>query len=165
MDKWRPVRKVSDFSSSPNQYMQVSEQAGQMWSQHQAQSAMQKMPMQMPVKQSQQQPYYMPPQDPLKLFEHQLQSVPMQPPQSSQQQQHQQQPTMDKKMKYPDVKMQDFYWEPPYRMGDNRSMMGERMGAKRPPVGFCPDHENMSRGPPFEVSGLLQNSYFISESH
>ncbi|XP_046884201.1 protein SMG7 isoform X3 [Hypomesus transpacificus] len=151
----KPVQPVQLGKSPPHhpgmqQYMQVSEQAGQMWSQHQAQSAMQKMPMQMPVKQSQQQPYYMPPQDPLKLFEHQLQSVPMQPPQSSQQQQHQQQPTMDKKMKYPDVKMQDFYWEPPYRMGDNRSMMGERMGAKRPPVGFCPDHENMSRGPPFE---------------
>uniref|UniRef100_A0A8C7J5Z8 Nonsense-mediated mRNA decay factor n=1 Tax=Oncorhynchus kisutch TaxID=8019 RepID=A0A8C7J5Z8_ONCKI len=99
---------------------------------------MQKMQaMQMPVKQ----PYYMgSPQDPLKLFEQQqyaMQTVP-------------QQNSMDKKMKYPDVKMQDFYWDPSYRMGDNRPMVGERMGKRLPPGAFHPDQDNTPRGPPFE---------------
>uniref|UniRef100_A0A8C7J7P4 Nonsense-mediated mRNA decay factor n=1 Tax=Oncorhynchus kisutch TaxID=8019 RepID=A0A8C7J7P4_ONCKI len=120
------------------QYMQV-DQAGQMWGQqHQTQPTMQKMQaMQMPVKQ----PYYMgSPQDPLKLFEQQqyaMQTVP-------------QQNSMDKKMKYPDVKMQDFYWDPSYRMGDNRPMVGERMGKRLPPGAFHPDQDNTPRGPPFE---------------
>uniref|UniRef100_A0A8C7J7D7 Nonsense-mediated mRNA decay factor n=1 Tax=Oncorhynchus kisutch TaxID=8019 RepID=A0A8C7J7D7_ONCKI len=91
----------------------------------------------MPVKQ----PYYMgSPQDPLKLFEQQqyaMQTVP-------------QQNSMDKKMKYPDVKMQDFYWDPSYRMGDNRPMVGERMGKRLPPGAFHPDQDNTPRGPPFE---------------
>uniref|UniRef100_A0A8C7W4T6 Nonsense-mediated mRNA decay factor n=1 Tax=Oncorhynchus mykiss TaxID=8022 RepID=A0A8C7W4T6_ONCMY len=124
----KPVQPVSCFP--PNQqYMQV-DQAGQMWSQHQGQPTMQKM--QVPVKQ----PYYgMPPQDSLKLFE-------QHPPQ--------QQSSMDKKMKYPDVKMQDFYWELPYRMGDNRQTVGERMGKRPPPGVFHPDQDNAPRGPPFE---------------
>ncbi|KAL0201012.1 hypothetical protein M9458_004199, partial [Cirrhinus mrigala] len=58
-------------------------QTGQMWNQHQTQPSMQKMPMQMPVKQ----PFFMPTQDPMKLFEHPMS---MQPPQ----------PSMDKKMKF-----------------------------------------------------------------
>uniref|UniRef100_A0A6Q2X321 Nonsense-mediated mRNA decay factor n=1 Tax=Esox lucius TaxID=8010 RepID=A0A6Q2X321_ESOLU len=63
-----------------------------------------------------------------------------------------QQNSLDKKMKYPDVKMQDFYWEPPYRMGDNRQMMGERMGKRPPPGAFHQDQDHAPRGPPFEVS-------------
>ncbi|CAB1326183.1 unnamed protein product, partial [Coregonus sp. 'balchen'] len=144
----KPVQPVQLGKSPPHhpgmhQYMQV-DQAGQMWGQHQGQPTMQKMQaMQVPVKQ----PYYgMPPQDPLKLFEqHPMQTagqMPMQPPQ--------QQNSLDKKMKYPDVKMQDFYWEPPYRMGDNRQMVGERMGIRPPPGVFHPDQDNSPRGPPFE---------------
>uniref|UniRef100_A0A674BLL0 Nonsense-mediated mRNA decay factor n=1 Tax=Salmo trutta TaxID=8032 RepID=A0A674BLL0_SALTR len=137
----KPVQPLSCFPSN-QQYMQV-DQAGQMWGQHQGQPTMQKMQaMQVPVKQ----PYYgMPPQDSLKLFEqHSVQmagQMPMQP---------QQQNSMDKKMKYPDVKMQDFYWELPYRMGDNREMVGERMGKRPPPGVFHPDQDNAPRGPPFE---------------
>uniref|UniRef100_A0A8C7NK82 Nonsense-mediated mRNA decay factor n=1 Tax=Oncorhynchus mykiss TaxID=8022 RepID=A0A8C7NK82_ONCMY len=140
----KPVQPVQLGKSPPHhpgmhQYMQV-DQAGQMWSQHQGQPTMQKM--QVPVKQ----PYYgMPPQDSLKLFEqHPVQTagqMPMQP---------QQQSSMDKKMKYPDVKMQDFYWELPYRMGDNRQTVGERMGKRPPPGVFHPDQDNAPRGPPFE---------------
>uniref|UniRef100_A0A674BLQ5 Nonsense-mediated mRNA decay factor n=1 Tax=Salmo trutta TaxID=8032 RepID=A0A674BLQ5_SALTR len=127
----KPVQPLSCFPSN-QQYMQV-DQAGQMWGQHQGQPTMQKMQaMQVPVKQ----PYYgMPPQDSLKLFE---------------QHSPQQQNSMDKKMKYPDVKMQDFYWELPYRMGDNREMVGERMGKRPPPGVFHPDQDNAPRGPPFE---------------
>uniref|UniRef100_A0A4W5LEI4 Nonsense-mediated mRNA decay factor n=1 Tax=Hucho hucho TaxID=62062 RepID=A0A4W5LEI4_9TELE len=143
----KPVQPVQLGKSPPHhpgmqQYMQV-DQAGQMWGQHQAQQhqtqpTMQKMQaMQMPVKQ----PYYLgSPQDPLKLFEQQqyaMQTVP-------------QQNSMDKKMKYPDVKMQDFYWDPSYRMGDNRPMVGERMGKRLPPGAFHPDQDNTPRGPPFE---------------
>uniref|UniRef100_A0A8C7ID09 Nonsense-mediated mRNA decay factor n=1 Tax=Oncorhynchus kisutch TaxID=8019 RepID=A0A8C7ID09_ONCKI len=143
----KPVQPVQLGKSPPHhpgmhQYMQV-DQAGQMWGQHQGQPTMQKMQaMQVPVKQ----PYYgMPPQDSLKLFEqHPVQTagqMPMQP---------QQQNSMDKKMKYPDVKMQDFYWELPYRMGDNRQTVGERMGKRPPPGVFHPDQDNAPRGPPFE---------------
>uniref|UniRef100_A0A671PGL9 Nonsense-mediated mRNA decay factor n=1 Tax=Sinocyclocheilus anshuiensis TaxID=1608454 RepID=A0A671PGL9_9TELE len=71
---------------------------------------------------------------------HSMQQVIMQPPQ----------PSMDKKMKFPEVKMQDFYWEPSYHMGgEGRSGMGDRMGKRQPGV-FCPDQENMPRGPPYE---------------
>uniref|UniRef100_A0A3P8ZUR7 Nonsense-mediated mRNA decay factor n=1 Tax=Esox lucius TaxID=8010 RepID=A0A3P8ZUR7_ESOLU len=93
----------------------------------------------MPVKQ----PYYgMPAQDPLKIFDQHTMSTSgqMAPQQNS----------LDKKMKYPDVKMQDFYWEPPYRMGDNRQMMGERMGKRPPPGAFHQDQDHAPRGPPFE---------------
>uniref|UniRef100_A0A8C0YUD5 SMG7 nonsense mediated mRNA decay factor n=1 Tax=Cyprinus carpio carpio TaxID=630221 RepID=A0A8C0YUD5_CYPCA len=139
-----PTKQSSQLGKSPphhhsmqQSYMQVPEQPGQMWNQHQTQPTMQKMPMQMPVKQ----PFFMPTQDPMKLFEHPMS---MQPPQ----------PSMDKKMKFPEVKMQDFYWEPSYHMGgEGRSGMGDRMGKRQPGV-FCPDQENMSRGPPYEVSIL-----------
>ncbi|KAK6302614.1 hypothetical protein J4Q44_G00269690 [Coregonus suidteri] len=156
----KPVQPGQQGKSPPHhpgmqQYMQV-DQAGQMWGQHQAQQhqaqqhqtqqhqtqpTMQKMQaMQMPVKQ----PYYMgSAQDPLKLFEQQpyaMQTVPQQ----------QQQNSMDKKMKYPDVKMQDFYWEPSYRMGDSRQIVGERMGKRPPPGAFHQDQDNAPRGPPFE---------------
>lgn len=118
--------------------MQVPEQAGQMWNQHQNQPSMQKMPMQMPVKQ----PFFMPTQEPMNLFDHPMS---MQPPQ----------PSMDKKMKFPEVKMQDFYWEPSYHMGgEGRGGMADRMGKRQPGV-FCPDQENMPRGPPYEVSILF----------
>uniref|UniRef100_A0A673GUA0 Nonsense-mediated mRNA decay factor n=1 Tax=Sinocyclocheilus rhinocerous TaxID=307959 RepID=A0A673GUA0_9TELE len=123
----------SIFILSLQSYMLLAEQSGQMWNQHQTQPTMQKMPMQMPVKQ----PFFMPTQDPMKLFEHPMS---MQPPQ----------PSMDKKMKFPEVKMQDFYWEPSYHMGgEGRSGMGDRMGKRQPGV-FCPDQENMPRGPPYE---------------
>uniref|UniRef100_A0A4W5LDS6 Nonsense-mediated mRNA decay factor n=1 Tax=Hucho hucho TaxID=62062 RepID=A0A4W5LDS6_9TELE len=128
----KPVQPVQLGKSPPHHPgMQQAQQ-------HQTQPTMQKMQaMQMPVKQ----PYYLgSPQDPLKLFEQQqyaMQTVP-------------QQNSMDKKMKYPDVKMQDFYWDPSYRMGDNRPMVGERMGKRLPPGAFHPDQDNTPRGPPFE---------------
>ncbi|XP_059419432.1 nonsense-mediated mRNA decay factor SMG7 isoform X2 [Carassius carassius] len=135
-----PTKQSSQLGKSPphhhsmqQSYMQVPEQPGQMWNQHQTQPTMQKMPMQMPVKQ----PFFMPTQDPMKLFDHPMS---MQPPQ----------PSMDKKMKFPEVKMQDFYWEPSYHMGgEGRSGMGDRMSKRQPGV-FCPDQENMPRGPPYE---------------
>uniref|UniRef100_A0A674A214 Nonsense-mediated mRNA decay factor n=1 Tax=Salmo trutta TaxID=8032 RepID=A0A674A214_SALTR len=128
----KPVQPVQLGKSPPHHPgMQQAQQ-------HQTQPTMQKMQaMQMPVKQ----PYYMgSPQDPLKLFEQQqyaMQTVP-------------QQNSMDKKMKYPDVKMQDFYWDPSYRVGDNRPMVGERMSKRLPPGAFHPDQDNTPRGPPFE---------------
>lgn len=116
-------------------YMAVTEQAGQMWSQHQAPSSMSKMPM--PVKP----PFFMPAQDHMKLFEHPMApAVSMQPPQ----------PNMDKKMNFPEVKMQDFYWEPPYRMTENRGSLADRMGKHQSGV-FCPEQENTPRVPPYEV--------------
>ncbi|XP_026144043.1 protein SMG7-like isoform X3 [Carassius auratus] len=135
-----PTKQSSQLGKSPphhhsmqQSYMQVPEQPGQMWNQHQTQPTMQKMPMQIPVKQ----PFFMPSQDPMKLFEHPMS---MQPPQ----------PSMDKKMKFPEVKMQDFYWEPSYHMGgEGRSGMGDRMSKRQPGV-FCADQENMPRGPPYE---------------
>ncbi|XP_066537826.1 nonsense-mediated mRNA decay factor SMG7 isoform X4 [Hoplias malabaricus] len=137
-----PTKQSSQLGKSPphhtglqQPYMPVSEQAGQMWSQHQTQPAMPKMPM--PVKQ----PFFMPSQDPIKLFEHSMSpAIPMQP-----------QPSMDKKMKFPEVKMQDFYWEPPYRMNEGRGSMGDRMGKHQPGV-FCQDQETTPRGPPYELS-------------
>ncbi|XP_078143952.1 nonsense-mediated mRNA decay factor SMG7 [Centroberyx gerrardi] len=147
----KPVQQVGMGKSPPHhpglqQYMQVQDQPAQMWSQ--AQAAMQKLPpMQLPVKQPQQPAYFLP-QEPLKLYEHQLQPVLQgaQPP-------AQPQLSMDKKMKYPDVKMQDFYWEPSYRMGDSLAVMAERMGKRPPPGGFCPDQDAGAppRGPPFEL--------------
>nr|XP_015210557.1 PREDICTED: protein SMG7 isoform X3 [Lepisosteus oculatus] len=135
------------------QFMQVTEQSSQMWNQHQAQAPLQKnLPIQMSVKQS----FYMPPQDPLKLFEQSLQTVPMQP---------QQQPTMDKKMKlFPvepfgqnasEVKVQDFYWDPPYRMAADRQMMGQQVNSdrlvKRPQGSFRSDQDNIPRVSSFEL--------------
>ncbi|XP_018609154.1 nonsense-mediated mRNA decay factor SMG7 isoform X1 [Scleropages formosus] len=120
------------------QYMQVSEQSGQLWNQHQPQPSLQKMPL--PVKQ----PFFMSPQDPMKLFEHQVQAVPMQPPQSI---------STDKKVKYPEVKAQDFYWESPYRMADNQPMMSHQVTnerlIKRQPV-FCPEKDCVPRLSSFE---------------
>uniref|UniRef100_A0A7N8YC70 Nonsense-mediated mRNA decay factor n=1 Tax=Mastacembelus armatus TaxID=205130 RepID=A0A7N8YC70_9TELE len=141
----KPVQQVGVGKSPPHhpglqQYMQVQDQPAQIW--NQAQAALQKMaPMQMPMKQ-QQPAFYMPAQDPLKLYEPQLQP----PPQS-------QLSNMDKKIKYPDVKMQDFYWESSYRMGDGPAVMADRM--KRPsPSANCSDQNAPSgpRRPPFEVS-------------
>ncbi|XP_064194455.1 nonsense-mediated mRNA decay factor SMG7 isoform X2 [Anguilla rostrata] len=124
------------------QYMQVQEQSAQLWNQHQtAASGVQKMSMQMPVKQ----PFFLQPQDPLKLFEHPLPTVPLQPPPSA---------TMDKKMKFPEVKVQDFYWDPPYRMTDSRSMMSHQMAnerlVKRQAGVFCPGQDGSQRGPSYE---------------
>uniref|UniRef100_A0A1A7XKD6 Nonsense-mediated mRNA decay factor n=1 Tax=Iconisemion striatum TaxID=60296 RepID=A0A1A7XKD6_9TELE len=136
----KPVQQVGMGKSPPHpsglpQYMQVQDQPAQMW--NQAQVALQKMsPMQMSMKPAQQPPqlqqnFYMSPQDPLKLYENQLQS---------------QVSNMDKKMKYPDVKVQDFYRQAPYRMGDSLAMMAERM--KRPPDQEVPTG---LRGPTFEL--------------
>uniref|UniRef100_A0AAQ5Y788 Nonsense-mediated mRNA decay factor n=1 Tax=Amphiprion ocellaris TaxID=80972 RepID=A0AAQ5Y788_AMPOC len=145
----KPVQQVGMGKSPPHhpglqQYMQVQDQPAQMW--NQAQAALQKIPtMQMSMKQpqqqqqQQQQAFYMAAQDPLKLYEHQLQP-PAQPQLSN----------MDKKLKYPDVKMQDFYWEPSYRMGDGLAVMADRM--KRPPPGGMCSEQDGPRGPPFEVS-------------
>lgn len=107
-----------------------------MW--NQAQAALQKIsPMQMSMKQPQQQAFYMAAQEPLKLYEQQLQP-PSQP----------QLANMDKKIKYPNLKMPDFFWEPSYRMGDSLAVMTDRM--KR----VCPEQDPATgpRGPPFEVS-------------
>ncbi|XP_017326853.1 nonsense-mediated mRNA decay factor SMG7 isoform X2 [Ictalurus punctatus] len=131
-----PTKQNSQLGKSPphhtgmqQPYMPVSEQAGQMWSQHQAPPSMSKMPM--PVKP----PFFMPTQDHMKLFEHSM------PPQ----------PSMDKKMNFPEVKMQDFYWEPPYRMTETRGSMVDRMGKHQPGV-FCPEQDNSPRVPPYELS-------------
>ncbi|XP_067385477.1 nonsense-mediated mRNA decay factor SMG7 isoform X8 [Channa argus] len=144
----KPVQQVTMGKSPPHhpglqqQYMQVQDQPAQMW--NQAQAALQKMtPMQMSMKQpqQQQQAFYMAAQDPLKLYEHQLQP-PTQPQHSN----------MDKKIKYPDIKMQDFYWEPPYRMGDGLAVMADRM-KRPPPGGICSEQDGSAglRGPPFEM--------------
>ncbi|KAL2097853.1 hypothetical protein ACEWY4_007060 [Coilia grayii] len=154
-----PTKQAAQLGKSPphhpgmQQYMPVAEQPGQMWSQPQTQpqASMPKMPMQMSMKQQQQQPpqqqqspFFMPPQDPLKLFEHSMSpSVPMQPSNTS----------MDKKLKFPEVKVQqDFYWEPLYRasLADGRASIAERMNKRQPGV-FCPDQESVPRGPPFEL--------------
>ncbi|CAI5676906.1 unnamed protein product [Oreochromis niloticus] len=144
----KPVQQVGMGKSPPHhpglqQYMQVQEQSTHMW--NQAQAALQKVsPMQMPIKQpqqqkQQQQAFYMAAQDPLKMYEHQLQSSA-------------QVSSMDKKMKYPDVKLQDFYWDSPYRIGDSLAVLADRM--KRPsPGGICSEQDGPvgPRGPPFEL--------------
>uniref|UniRef100_A0A667ZK84 Nonsense-mediated mRNA decay factor n=1 Tax=Myripristis murdjan TaxID=586833 RepID=A0A667ZK84_9TELE len=158
----KPVQQVGMGKSPPHHpvLQQVQDQPSQMWSQ--AQAALQKMPgLQMPVKQPQQQAYFLPPQDPLKLYEHQLQPVALQGPQPPAQPPL---PAMDKKMKYPDVKMQDFYWEPSYRMGDSLAVMNERMGKRPPPGGFCPEQDaGGPRGAPFE-SRMESGTEVISQS-
>lgn len=109
-----------------------------MW--NQAQAALSKIPpLQMSMKQTQQS-FYMAPQDPLKLYEHQM-APSTQPPLSNH----------DKKAKFPNVKMSDFYWEPSYQMGDGPSVLSERM---KSPVAACPKQDSSAgpRGPPFEVS-------------
>ncbi|XP_069367471.1 nonsense-mediated mRNA decay factor SMG7 isoform X4 [Paralichthys olivaceus] len=140
----RPVQQVGIGKSPPHlpglqQYMQVQDQPAQMW--NQAQAALQKMnPMQMSMKQQPSQTFYMASPDPLKLYEHQLQTQP-------------QLTNMDKKIKFPDAKMQDFYWEPSYRMGDGLAVMADRM-KRPPPGGICSEQDGSSgpRGPPFELS-------------
>ncbi|KAM6989392.1 nonsense-mediated mRNA decay factor SMG7 isoform 1-T1 [Tautogolabrus adspersus] len=135
----KPVQQVGMGKSPPHhpglqQYMQVQDQPAQMW--NQAQAALQKIPsLQMSMKQpQQQQAFFMAAQDPLKLYEHQLQP-----------------PSMDKKIKYPNVKMQDFYWEPSYRLGEGLAVMADRM-KRPPPGGICPEQDPSAgpRGPPFE---------------
>ncbi|XP_037314737.1 nonsense-mediated mRNA decay factor SMG7 isoform X1 [Pungitius pungitius] len=130
----KPVQQVGMGKSPPHhpglqQFMQVQDQPAQMW--NQAQAALQKIPpMPMSMKQPQQQAaFYMAAQDPLKLYEHQ----------------------MDKKMKFPNVKMQDFYWEPTYRMGEGLAVMADRM-KRPPPGGICPEQDGSTgpRGPQFE---------------
>ncbi|TSO57283.1 Protein SMG7 [Bagarius yarrelli] len=134
-----PTKQNSQLGKSPphhtgmqQPFMQVSEQAGQMWSQHQPPPSMSKMAM--PVKP----PFFLPTQDHIKLFEPSMPTaVSMQPPQ----------PSMDKKINFQEMK--DFYWEPPYRMTENRAGIADRMG-KHQPVVFCPEQENMPRVPPYE---------------
>nr|XP_046264049.1 protein SMG7 isoform X2 [Scatophagus argus] len=145
----KPVQQVGMGKSPPHhpgmqQYLQVQDQPAQLW--NQAQAALQKIsPMQVskqqPQQPQQQQAFYMAAQDPLKLYEHQLQP-PGQPQLSS----------IDKKLKYPNVKLQDFYWEPSYRIGDGLAVMADRM-KRPPPGGICPDQDPSTgpRGPPFEL--------------
>ncbi|XP_043991280.1 protein SMG7 isoform X2 [Gambusia affinis] len=122
------------------QFMQVQDQPAAMWSQSQA--ALQKLsPLQMSMKQQQQ--FFLGAPDALKLYEQQL---PGPQPHIS---------NMDKKMKFPDVKMQDFYWEPGYcmdRMGEGLALMAERM-KRAPPAGMCAEPEGPAgpRGPAFEL--------------
>uniref|UniRef100_A0A669BBE5 Nonsense-mediated mRNA decay factor n=1 Tax=Oreochromis niloticus TaxID=8128 RepID=A0A669BBE5_ORENI len=122
----KPVQQVGMGKSPPHhpglqQYMQVQEQSTHMW--NQAQAALQKPQQQ----KQQQQAFYMAAQDPLKMYEHQLHSSA-------------QVSSMDKKMKYPDVKLQDFYWDSPYRIGDSLAVLADRM--KRPsPGGICSEQD------------------------
>ncbi|XP_034038550.1 protein SMG7 isoform X2 [Thalassophryne amazonica] len=140
----KPVQQVGMGKSPPHhpglqQYMPVQDQPAQMWTQ--AQAALPKMaPMQLSVKQ-QQQAFYVVPQEPLKLYEHQLQP-PTQPQLSA----------MDKMKNFSDVKMQDFYWDRSYRRGESLAMMTDRMGKRAQPSGICSDHDGAAgpRGPPFE---------------
>ncbi|XP_028833074.1 nonsense-mediated mRNA decay factor SMG7 isoform X2 [Denticeps clupeoides] len=142
-----PTKPASQLGKSPphhpgmqQSYMQMADQTGQMWSQHQPQPSMQKMPIQMPVKQ----PYYMPAQDPHKLFERTMPgSMPLQPPQPPN-------ASLDKKPKFPEVKVQpDFYWESLYHGVDGRSAIGDCMNKRQPGV-FCPEQENALLGKKFE---------------
>ncbi|XP_041133462.1 protein SMG7 isoform X3 [Polyodon spathula] len=127
------------------------QQSKQLWNQHQTQLPIQKMPLQMPVKQS----FYMQTQDPLKLFEQSLQTIQMQ---------QQQQVNMEKKLRqfpvepFPqstsDVEAQDFYWDSPYRMTDNRQMIGQQVNnerlVKRQQGVFHTDQDSVPRVPSFE---------------
>uniref|UniRef100_A0A3Q3VTA5 Nonsense-mediated mRNA decay factor n=1 Tax=Mola mola TaxID=94237 RepID=A0A3Q3VTA5_MOLML len=121
----KPIQQAGMGKSPPHHpgLQQVQDQPAQIWNQAQA--------PQLQQQQQQQQAFYMAPQDSLKLYEHQLQ------PQLT---------NMDKKIKYPNVKMQDFYWEPSYRMADQMK--------RPPPAGICPEQDPSTgpRGPPFEVS-------------
>lgn len=130
---------TSGLTSDPchQQFVQVQDQPAQMW--NQAQAALSKAPpLQMSLKQAQHpQTYFMAPQDPLKLYEPPMGS-PGQTPLSN----------IDKKTKFPNVTMQDFYWEPSYQMGDGHSVLSERM---KSPVAVCPEPPPGPRGP-FEVS-------------
>lgn len=133
--------RCSESDWCHQQFVQVQDQPAQMW--NQAQAALSKVPpLQMSLKQTQhsQQTYFMVPQDPLKLYEPQMGS-PGQPPLSN----------IDKKTKFPNVTMQDFYWEPSYQLGDGHSALSERM---KSPVAVCPKQDSSPgpRGPPFEVS-------------
>ncbi|RXM28351.1 Protein SMG7 [Acipenser ruthenus] len=155
-----PTKPVQQLGKSPpypgmQQYMQA-DQSNQLWNQHQTQPPIQKMPLQMPVKQS----FYMQTQDPLKLFEQSLQTIQMQ---------QQQQVNMEKKLRqfpvepFPqstsDVKPQDFYWDSPYRMTDNRQMIGQQVNndrlVKRQQGVFRTDQDSVPRVPSFEDSPLL----------
>ncbi|XP_035988795.1 protein SMG7-like isoform X2 [Fundulus heteroclitus] len=145
----KPGQQVGMGKSPPHhpglqQYMQ--EQPAAVWNQSQA--ALQKMsPLQMSMKQQQQPAFFLGAQDPLKLYEQQLQ--PPGPQMSS----------MDKKMKFPDVKRQDFYWEPSYRMdrmGEGLAMMAERM-KRPPPAGMCAEQDVPAgpRGATYEDKSFL----------
>ncbi|XP_041125533.1 protein SMG7-like isoform X8 [Polyodon spathula] len=151
-----PAKPVQQLGKSPpypgmQQYMQT-DQSNQLWNQHQAQPPIQKMPLQMTVKQ----PFYMQTQDPLKLFEQSLQTI---------QVQQQQQVNMEKKMRqfpvepFPqstsDVKAQEFYWDSPYRLTDTRQMIGQQVNnerlVKRQQGVFRPDQDSAPRVPSFEL--------------
>lgn len=121
--------------------MQVQDPPAPMW--NQAPAALSKIPpLQMSIKQTQhpQQTFFMAAQDPLKLYEHQM-APPGQAPLSN----------VEKKAKFPNVKMPDFYWDPSYQMGDGPSVLSDRM---KSPVAACPKQDSSAgpRGPPFEVS-------------
>uniref|UniRef100_A0AAY5EK43 Nonsense-mediated mRNA decay factor n=1 Tax=Electrophorus electricus TaxID=8005 RepID=A0AAY5EK43_ELEEL len=127
-----PTKQSSQLGKSPPHLSGLQQVRASL--QHHAPPSMPKMPM--PVKQ----PFFMSGPDHMKLFDHSMPTaVPMQAPQA----------TMDKKLNFPEVKMQDFYWEAPYRMGEGRGGMNERM-AKHQPAVFCPDQETTPRGPPYE---------------
>ncbi|XP_043941228.1 protein SMG7 isoform X2 [Protopterus annectens] len=126
------------------------EQSSSVWNQVQAQ--LQKVPLQMQMKQpffmqQQQQPPPPPPQDPLKLFEQSLQM-------------QQQQASLDKKLKPfsmeqfnpapSDLKMQDFYWNAHYPATDRSllSMNNDRMIKRQTQPGvFRPDQDSVPRMP------------------
>uniref|UniRef100_A0A8C5H371 Nonsense-mediated mRNA decay factor n=2 Tax=Gouania willdenowi TaxID=441366 RepID=A0A8C5H371_GOUWI len=111
----KPGQQVGMGKSAPHhpghqQYKQVQEQQAHMWTPKAS-------PVQMPMKQ---QVLYNAAQDSLKLYENQQ-------PFSN----------VEKKIKYPDTKLQDLYWE--HRL-DELPLMAERM--KRPPPGtMCPEQE------------------------
>lgn len=138
-----PTKQSSQLGKSPphhvgmqQPYMPISEQASQMWGQSPNQPSVSKMPIAVKA------PFYISPQDHMKLYEHSVsQGVPMQPPQP-----------LDKKINFQDVKMQDYYWELPYRMGDSRINITDRMGKHKPGV-FCPEQDSATqqRTTPYEL--------------
>ncbi|XP_029791086.1 protein SMG7 isoform X6 [Suricata suricatta] len=158
-----PTKAVPALGKSPPhhsgfQQYQQADASKQLWNPPQVQGPLGKI---MPVKQ----PYYLQPQDPIKLFEPSLQTPVMQ-----------QQP-LEKKMKpFPmepynhnpsDVKVPEFYWDSSYSMADNRAVMAQQANmdrrAKRSPGVFRPEQDPVPRMP-FEKSLLEKPSELMSHS-
>ncbi|XP_049490069.1 nonsense-mediated mRNA decay factor SMG7 isoform X11 [Panthera uncia] len=158
-----PTKAVPALGKSPPhhsgfQQYQQADASKQLWNPPQVQGPLGKI---MPVKQ----PYYLQPQDPIKLFEPSLQPPVMQ-----------QQP-LEKKMKpFPmepynhnpsEVKVPEFYWDSSYSMADNRAVMAQQASVdrrgKRSPGVFRPEQDPVPRMP-FEKSLLEKPSELMSHS-
>ncbi|XP_039108909.1 protein SMG7 isoform X5 [Hyaena hyaena] len=158
-----PTKAVSALGKSPPhhsgfQQYQQADASKQLWNPPQVQGPLGKI---MPVKQ----PYYLQPQDPIKLFEPSLQPPVMQ-----------QQP-LEKKMKpFPmepynhnpsEVKVPEFYWDSSYSVTDNRAVVAQQANmdrrGKRSPGVFRPEQDPVPRMP-FEKSLLEKPSELMSHS-